>query len=486
MSASEGEQFQWPLAWMDDSDVQPEVRISEDFSASVQPKMSKKKQTRQQKDQRRKAHQKSNLKERKALLGMLKSLPDLVPSLSPSLENALASAELSRAGEMTREELAAFDPDAALNSFDFDAALDVVEATFCTGVRYRSLPNVFGPSEAISALSNIIDRNKKFDEKNLPQEMSLVTKLWALAKGAGHFDSGSAKRRLAVVDIGAGNGCLALLAAIVLDAYAVLIDHTLPHEELRVECKVPEPYRSRILRINGDVGDLDLCRDLEPLLEKHGIERAIVVAKHLCGVGTDLALDLIRRWRLVETKDSSADTKAGTTKVELLGVVFATCCGHKIGSDIETYVKLNNSDHFLQELVKDDARLHQLLSVCTPCVSWRTTADALGSRIMTTQVRAAELFEDTLQAPRISKLRSMFPAATEVAFVPAERSLQNRCILAGTVEGVRLALDLSAEDEALTAVRLACDRTLEITAGTPLDLRPKGVFSSKYGEDEDT
>jgi len=70
------------------------------------------------------------------------------------------------------------------------------------------------------------------------------------------------------------------LAAIMLGGQAVLIDHTLPPAELRVEDKVPEALRSRILRITGDVADLDAAKDVEPLLASRGISSAIVIAKH--------------------------------------------------------------------------------------------------------------------------------------------------------------------------------------------------------------
>merc|ERR1712176_571525 len=35
----------------------------------------------------------------------------------------------------------------------------------------------------------------------------------------------------------------------------------------------------------------------EPLLASRGVSSAVVIAKHLCGVGTDLALKLVNRWR---------------------------------------------------------------------------------------------------------------------------------------------------------------------------------------------
>ena len=47
---------------------------------------------------------------------------------------------------------------------------------------------------------------------------------------------------LAIVDMGAGTGCLEWIASLTLGAQVVLVDHTLTREELHV--------RSRILKIS--------------------------------------------------------------------------------------------------------------------------------------------------------------------------------------------------------------------------------------------
>merc|ERR1712100_853946 len=98
-------------------------------------------------------------------------------------------------------------------------------------------------------------------------------------------------------------------------------------------------------------------------------------------------------------------------------------------------------DPYLLALTGGEAsRIHQLLALCTRCVAWRTTAGDSASRITTAQVRAAELFEDVLQQPRLNLLRRLFPAATEVAFVPAAQSLQNRCLVAGSEAALEFAV----------------------------------------------
>eukprot|EP00747_Dinoflagellata_sp_TGD_P201165 gnl/TRDRNA2_/TRDRNA2_74638_c1_seq1.p1 gnl/TRDRNA2_/TRDRNA2_74638_c1~~gnl/TRDRNA2_/TRDRNA2_74638_c1_seq1.p1 ORF type:complete len:320 (+),score=37.96 gnl/TRDRNA2_/TRDRNA2_74638_c1_seq1:1-960(+) len=317
----------------------------------------------------------------------------------------------------------------------------------------------------------MLDRSPKYQAKFLAQELSLMAKVWSLAGPPGPDDKGG----LAVVDIGAGNGCLALLTASLLGAYAVLVDHTLPPDELRVECKVPDCYRRRILRITGDVADLDVRRDLESLLERHKIRRAVVVAKHLCGLGTDLAMGLVSRWRLSEGDGA---------QVELLGAVFATCCSHKIGSvaDRCCFGQLHKDDAHLSRLTDGDtSRLEALLAICTRYCAWRTTAVSQQSRVIPNQVRLAELFEDALQQPRLNTLRRLFPVATEVAFVPAAHSPQNRCLLAGSPEAVFRAKAPDGETfiRQLQATR---DRWLA-DLGAPLDLKPKGFVSARYDYD---
>ena len=333
---------------------------------------------------------------------------------------------------------------------------------------YRNLPEVFAPAEGLDLLSSMIDRPPKYQEKYLEQEWSILSKVWALASTAG--------QGLAVVDIGAGNGSLALLAALLLGGYAVLIDHTLPPEPMQVEGRLPEEYRQRILRVTGDVGDLDASREIEPLLEKHGISQVVVIAKHLCGTGTDLALKLLRRW-----------CTAADTAVNVLGAVIATCCMHKIGAaeDRETYAAIHSADPYLRKLLGENPEpLRSLLGICTPCVAWRTTAGAQASRITEKQVKMAELFEDALQQPRSNLLQGLFPSAVEVAFVASAKSPQNRCLIAGSEDGVKRALATgdvtTAEAQSVIAALAATRDSLLQLNGAALDLRPHGMVSTRY------
>jgi len=433
---------------------------------------------RAQKARAKQAHGLGRTRELRALLDVLGALPTAVPALSSAFPNGTPSTESPNQRPQRRK------PDTTpVDINDVEASLHAAEGVLGVGLqRYAELPTAWGPVEAIEILGSMVERPPKYQEKYLGQELSLLSKVHALVSGASENKASGA---LAIVDIGAGNGCLALLAALILDGVAVLIDHTKPPLELCVEEKVPERYRNRILRITGDVADLDVDRDVLPLLQQHGVGRAVVIAKHLCGVGTDLALGLIRRW-----------CGSGGC-VPLLGAVIATCCGHKIGAeDRKRYAALHEEDTYLAGLTESDpARLQALLALCTRCVAWRTTAGALGSRITPQQVRAAELFEDALQQPRLRLLQRAFPAAAEVLFIDKEKSPQNRCLLAGSPQGLHLACNDGAssgtcETKAVTsmapfveALQMACGELLEANGGKPVDLKPHGFVSAKYDYD---
>lgn len=452
---------------------------------------TKRAEKRADKAKTREAHEQNHTKELRGLLEVLRALPQAVPSLAAGLQAAQGPQDGIDVVVPSKRPAARLPPP---DEASVEAQLSIVEAALRAGMGapYRELPESFGPGEGVPVLGNMIDRPPKYQEKYLAQELSLLAKVWALAGGDDASGAGLAgaapptEGALAVVDIGAGNGCLALLTALVLGGYAVLIDHTLPPEELRVEAKVPEPYRSRVLRVTGDVKDVDVARDLAPLLRRHSVTRAVVVAKHLCGVGTDLALELVRNWRGGPSASAGEDghEAAPDHGIACLGAVFATCCGHKIGaSDRATFASLHAEDAYLCSLTAgDEERLRAFLASCTRCVAWRTTAGALQNRITGLQVRAAELFEDALQQPRLNALQRFFPAAVEVVFVSAKSSPQNRCLLAGEVEAVRRAAEGEGAEALLRDLCITRDALLAACGG-PLDLKPKGFVSSKYDYD---
>ncbi|CAJ1389195.1 unnamed protein product [Effrenium voratum] len=415
---------------------------------------SRRRQKREERNKIRLAHDKARTRELRATHQVLQALHEALPAFGHKSGSDETAETGSRKSHPTEEEV--------------DAQLLRAAEILQVESPYRGMPQVFAPPEGLDILLTMIDRPPKYQEKYLSQEWSLISKVWALA-GEPNLDN---RRGLAVVDIGAGNGSLALLAALLLDGHAVLIDHTLPPEPLRVEERLPEIYKRRVLRITGDVGELDASRQIEPLLEEHGIQEVVVIAKHLCGVGTDLALKLLRRWCNTEASKS----------VAVLGAAIATCCGHKIGAeDKHIFAEIHSEDPYLRHLTGDADRLLSFLSICTRCVAWRTTANALANRITDRQVLLAELFEDALQQPRSNLLKSIFPAATEVAFVPSQQSPQNRCLLAGSQLGVKRALAGESSEALMAALIATRDALLQVNGGA-FDLRPHGMASTRICE----
>eukprot|EP00929_Paragymnodinium_shiwhaense_P120125 TRINITY_DN92008_c0_g1_i1.p1 TRINITY_DN92008_c0_g1~~TRINITY_DN92008_c0_g1_i1.p1 ORF type:complete len:514 (+),score=99.07 TRINITY_DN92008_c0_g1_i1:108-1649(+) len=461
----------------------------------------KKAQRRQEREQVRNKHEKANTQQLSALVSVLRALQAALPKTAPvkkqdkkqedaSSQSKAAPADGNDQAAPRESPPIPYPPVKGprrnwviQDEAEVEQELDAAEAVLRKGVErsYRSLPSASGPAEGMSLLSGIVSRVPKYQEKHLGQELSLIAKLWALTGGGAR---GSRADPVAVVDIGAGNGCLAFMAAVVLGGSAALLDMTLPPEELRVEVKVPASWAKRILRVTGDVADLDAERDVVPLLQAHGIRRAVVVAKHLCGVGTDHAMKFVENWRRSQHKSGTSESAKSDTAVQLVGAVFATCCGHKIGhADRGFYAAHHEGDEYLQDLTDGEpGRLDEFLAVCTRCVAWRTTARSVDSRTTQLQVRAAELFEDVLQQPRLNRLRRLFPAAEEVAFVDASSTPQNRCLVAGDASAVKdaLALDTAAF---LAAAEAARDEVHKSNDGQAFDLRPRGFVSPKYGYD---
>jgi hypothetical protein len=90
----------------------------------------------------------------------------------------------------------------------------------------------------------------------------------------------------------------------------------------------------------------------------------------------------------------------------------------------------------------------------------------------------AEAMEDSLQAPRIQRLRAIFGHCEERLYVPFESSPQNRCLVASRVDRQRIPTE--ASDTLLGIIRA---RVAEEGSRWPLDFRPLGLASSRFDWD---
>lgn len=316
--------------------------------------------------------------------------------------------------------------------------------------RYFDLEESYGPSPstALPALEALILRPPRFQEKHLPQEYSLLHKLWMVFGGN--------TENSAVIDIGAGNGCLALLTSVVLGSYAVCIDCASPPPEMRAEKALPASMKDQVVRIEANIGDVDL-QEIGKLLADKGVKKVAVVAKHLCGVGTDLAIQFLEKLK---------DILGGA----VVGTVMATCCGHKInGDDLEQFEALHRQDQPWNEFMQDHDERREFIGTCCKYVSWRTTK---GSDQHPTMTALATLFEDLIQAPRWRKLGALFPTVQELCYIQSTSSPQNRCLVAH--QGV----------ECGDFCEYLLKRSPEfLQKYGRLDVRPKGIVSVKYDYD---
>eukprot|EP01062_Namystynia_karyoxenos_P059703 TRINITY_DN5111_c2_g1_i5.p1 TRINITY_DN5111_c2_g1~~TRINITY_DN5111_c2_g1_i5.p1 ORF type:complete len:473 (+),score=150.09 TRINITY_DN5111_c2_g1_i5:57-1421(+) len=420
-------------------------------AAAAAPPLSKRQLKRQ-------ATKERNREERHAKYGGLSRSQRL------ALEEAVAAVQrLSGAAQGAPAAAGApLPPPLDLEVFDEAAAADLRRRVGAG--RYAELPFDGGPqpAEGAACVAGVLDRVDKYQAKMAPQEYSLLHKLWRVCGGdlAG----------VAVIDIGGGNGCLAVLCALLLGVVSLIIDRDPPPDALRAELSIPEgaAARGRVLRMDADVAEV--CPSALERLGGLGVQRVVLLSKHLCGMGTDLAVGLSAR--LLEGPHPGGP--------RTVGMVAATCCGHKI-SDPAAFAALYRGCWGAAE-----ADALPLARLCAAHVSWRTTTyDAKAhstvqhSPLWRHQQLLAELFEDVLQAPRAARLRRLFPAVSEVRFADPLCTPQNRCITAAVAP--------PPQEEGpgarcfLAELRRRAAAALAPFGGTALYCRPQGLASNRYG-----
>jgi len=281
------------------------------------------------------------------------------------------------------------------------------------------------------------------------------------------------------LDIGAGNANCAVLAAVMLGLTVICVERESPREELRAEALLPAELRRRVVRLESDVADFD-AGTLREVAAANGLERLVLVAKHPCGIGVDRSLACAARLR-----DPGARV-AGDPK--LLGAVLATCCTNKLSQDDLRVSRVAEfCGLYADDLLDDGASataLERTVEVMSRCSAWRSAAGSEGNAVQTEQLLWAELFEDCLQAPRLRRLGRVFGAAAEVRFAPRRCTLQDRCLVAAAepLPGGLWAHGARGADGAFLAhLRTAGSQLL--AASGPIDCRPRGLRSERYGFD---
>ncbi|CAJ1364061.1 unnamed protein product [Effrenium voratum] len=246
---------------------------------------------------------------------------------------------------------------------------------FGTSCQYRTLPLAHGPcpAEGLALLGGALLRPEKYNAKFLPQEYSLLHKLWSVFRGN--------LSNAGVLDIGAGNANCAVLAAAVLGLMVICVERESPRVELRAEELLPESLKQRVIRVESDIADFDLSA-LTSLAQKHHLQRFALVAKHPCGIGVDRSIDCALKLRA-----------SGSSGPELLGVVIATCCTNKLSLDdfrasrVQEFCDLNSSQ------LEVSVAVVKAVELMSRCSAWRSASGSLGNAIGEEQLRWAEAFE---------------------------------------------------------------------------------------------
>lgn len=166
---------------------------------------------------------------------------------------------------------------------------------------------VFRSSDIVDA---VLTRPQKYNEKYASQEIAIAFHVFSLMMG-----KGESKNSLIVpdvlIDIGAGNANLAILLMILLDIPKVIcVEMKSPRDELRGEILLPDFFRDRVERVESLIQEWSLPSEMQ---------NAIVIGKHLCGFGTDAAIQFVQE--ACEKKSCA-----------VLGCLFATCCFCKISA----------------------------------------------------------------------------------------------------------------------------------------------------------
>jgi len=261
---------------------------------------------------------------------------------------------------------------------------------------------------------------------------------------------------------------------------------------------MPPSLCERVVRVESDIADFDFAA-LRSVCLSRGLTRAVIVAKHPCGIGADLTIDWAARLKASENSQPS-----------ILGLVMATCCTNKLTQDdwhvshvaeFCTFYSSSVSRPRTSSLQLATAKksllepaasplpqspqlpippLERAVELMSRCSAWRTATHSFGSGIDPEQITWAERFEDGIQILRLRRLKTIFGDAVQVRFAPRECTMQDRCLIAGASSLPPSLLANGDDDDACFFASLQRGLDGLLAEGGPIDCRPKGLKSAKY------
>jgi hypothetical protein len=236
----------------------------------------------------------------------------------------------------------------------------------------RALPSVHSDE----LISKIFRRSNSYSLKHSPQELSLLRIVHSLAKELGApppkvsaasttAASTTAAAPYRVLDIGGGNGNLAALVAFTLLVPVTIVERVPRRVAIQGELNLPLHLSSLVSRVVADVSSYVLPPG----------PPAIVLAKHLCGLGTDAAIAF------------AADSPAAKA------AVLATCCCCKISESPGAFCDLHGLPR--ERVGEVDAMAR--------ATSWRNTALSDGGSAVTKKMLRRTLAAFSNQPPNRNK-----------------------------------------------------------------------------------
>ena len=316
------------------------------------------------------------------------------------------------------------------NKLQLCQSTKVEEAAMYQHLDRQTTAELYSPNadHSLSIISTFVDRASKYNEKNSSQELSIAFQVFKLI-----YPKRNTEDALdVIVDVGAGNANLSCLLAMIFDVPIICVEkdsNLIP--ELQGERRLPSPQFS--------------VKRVEILIEEYVLpsefNNAVVLGKHLCGVGTDAGI------RFLES-----------TKDKVLGTIWCTCCCNKITEEYGSslFEELNGVDD------------HETLVTVAKTTAWRTVQVEGENDMKSSMDAEAGFAESWIQGFRRRKLARIFGWCDEVIYCSGDvHSQQNRCIVSGRHKPGDDSIDLRAAFFALLdkqVCKLTADNVI------PLDL----------------
>eukprot|EP00392_Amoebophrya_sp_AT5.2_P013927 g14060.t1 len=235
-------------------------------------------------------------------------------------------------------------------------------------------------------VGSFMRRPEAYHAKYAAQELSLAYQIHRIISQS----SASGVAVDAIIDVGAGNGNLSMFLALLFDVPVLMVEMDSPRQELRAECCILQHRDSGTSMDEIATASAARRQHLRGLLVRvpdtrieswklpERFRNVVVLGKHLCGPGTDAAIEFIRK-----------------NRDRVRGCAFATCCFNKIGTPAaaaafaewhrdEVDVVAEN-----EEVAGVDVGLSRLIELAK-MTSWRNTALTDNSLISADMLREAE------------------------------------------------------------------------------------------------